>query len=68
MAKLSPGQVETFVLRDVEAFAAEQVQQVLDITQANLHQWLRRAWSRMRQCLNTNWFNPEAGVDASRQD
>ncbi len=47
----------TFLLREVDQLSAEEVCHVLDLTSTNLWARLHRARLRLRNCLDTTWFN-----------
>jgi RNA polymerase sigma-70 factor (ECF subfamily) len=47
---------DAFFLREVDGLGAEEVQQRLGITPANLWKRLHRARSLLRQCLESRWF------------
>ena len=55
-----PGRMaETFALRVVDDRAPDEVCKVLAITETNLWVALHRARSRLRACLEANWFSSE---------
>jgi RNA polymerase sigma-70 factor (ECF subfamily) len=56
LSELPVGLADAFFLREVEGLAAEEVQQVLGITPANLWARLHRARSLLRQGLEVRWF------------
>jgi RNA polymerase sigma-70 factor, ECF subfamily len=56
LAKLPSGLADAFYLREVEGLGAEEVQQILGITPANLWARLHRARSLLRKSLEIDWF------------
>ncbi len=56
LSQLPSGLAEAFYLREVEGLGAEDVQNVLGITPANLWARLHRARSLLRQGLEVHWF------------
>jgi RNA polymerase sigma-70 factor, ECF subfamily len=56
LAKLPSGIADAFYLREVEGLDAEEVQQILGITPANLWTRLHRARSLLRKSLEIGWF------------
>jgi RNA polymerase sigma-70 factor (ECF subfamily) len=58
LAKLPRGVSDAFFLRELDGLAAEEVQQLLGITPANLWKRLHRARLQLRQCLESGWFGP----------
>ena len=51
MAQLPPAQREVVTLRDIEGFAADEVCQLLDLTDANQRVLLHRGRSKVRAAL-----------------
>ena len=56
LSKLPNGLADAFWLRELDGLGAEEVQQVLGITPANLWKRLHRARVCLRQCLESGWF------------
>jgi RNA polymerase sigma-70 factor (ECF subfamily) len=56
LSRLPSGIADAFLLREVDGLDADEVQQVLGITSANLWTRLHRARSVLRQCLESGWF------------
>ena len=56
LSKLPRGIADAFFLRELDGMTADEVQQVLGITPANLWKCLHRARMLLRQCLETGWF------------
>lgn len=56
---LPPRQAAVFTLRLLEGVSAEEVCKELDLTATNLWVLLHRARTRLRACLETNWFGKE---------
>jgi len=56
LAKLPAGTADAFFLRELDGLSAEEVQEHLGITPANLWTRLHRARSLLRLCLETGWF------------
>jgi RNA polymerase sigma-70 factor, ECF subfamily len=56
LSKLPAGVADAFFLREVDGLGAEEVQQLLGITPANLWARLYRARTLLRQCLENGWF------------
>jgi RNA polymerase sigma-70 factor (ECF subfamily) len=57
MSKLPQGLADAFFLRELDGLSADQVQDALGITPANLWKRLHRARLLLRQCLETSWFS-----------
>ena len=57
MAKLPPGIADAFFLRELDGLSADDVQEALGITPANLWKRLHRARLLLRHCLESNWFS-----------
>lgn len=66
LAKLPKGLADAFFLRELDDLCADEVQQVLGITPANLWKRLHRARSLLRLCLESGWFGRRTG-NASRR-
>ncbi len=58
MSKLPQGLADAFFLRELDGLSADQVQDALGITPANLWKRLHRARFLLRQCLESSWFSP----------
>ncbi len=56
MEELSKRVAKTFVLREIEGLATEEICKVLDISATNCWVMLYRARILLRQCLEVNWF------------
>jgi RNA polymerase sigma-70 factor (ECF subfamily) len=56
LSKLPQGLADTFFLRELDDLCADEVQEILGITPANLWKRLHRARSLLRQCLESGWF------------
>ena len=56
LARLPQGIADAFFLRELDDLGADEIQQRLGITPANLWKRLHRARSLLRQCLETGWF------------
>jgi RNA polymerase sigma-70 factor (ECF subfamily) len=56
LSKLPQGLADSFFLRELDELGAEEVQQILGITPANLWKRLHRARALLRQCLESAWF------------
>jgi len=59
VSKLPQGLADAFFLRELDGLDAEEVQQILGITPANLWKRLHRARVCLRQCLDSGWFGPQ---------
>ena len=59
LAKLPRGVADAFFLRELDELCADEVQQALGITPANLWKRLHRARSLLRRCLELNWHGQE---------
>ena len=57
LAKLPQGIADAFYLRELDELTADEVQQTLEITPANLWKRLHRARVLLRECLESGWFN-----------
>jgi RNA polymerase sigma-70 factor (ECF subfamily) len=57
MAKLPRGIADAFFLRELDGLSADDVQEALGITPANLWKRLHRARILLRKCLESNWFS-----------
>ena len=57
LAKLPEGIADAFYLRELDELTADEVQQMLEITPANLWKRLHRARVLLRECLESRWFN-----------
>jgi DNA-directed RNA polymerase specialized sigma24 family protein len=58
LSKLPQGLADAFFLRELDGLGAEEVQQILGITPANLWKRLHRARVCLRRCLESGWFGP----------
>lgn len=56
LSRLPDGLADAFILRELDGLGADEVRQVLGITDVNLWARLHRARSLLRNCLETNWF------------
>lgn len=56
---LPPRLAEAFLLREFDGLVAEEVCKVLAVTPSNLWVSLHRARTRLRLCLETQWFDRE---------
>jgi RNA polymerase sigma-70 factor (ECF subfamily) len=56
LARLPRGLADAFFLREVDGLKAEEVQELLGISPANLWARLCRARTLLRGCLETGWF------------
>jgi RNA polymerase sigma-70 factor (ECF subfamily) len=59
LARMPRSLADTFLLRELDDMSADEVQQVLGISPANLWKRLHRARSLLRECLEANWFRPQ---------
>ncbi len=59
LSKLPQGLADAFFLRELDGLGAEEVQQILGITPANLWKRLHRARVYLRQCIESGWFAPQ---------
>jgi RNA polymerase sigma-70 factor (ECF subfamily) len=57
LARLPRGLADAFFLREVDGLKAEEVQELLGISPANLWARLHRARAQLRRCLEVGWFN-----------
>jgi RNA polymerase sigma-70 factor (ECF subfamily) len=46
-----------FTLKEIDGMKGNEICEVLDITESNLWVMLHRARSKLRKCLDSNWFN-----------
>lgn len=56
LSRLPRGIADAFFLRELDGMTADEVQETLGITPANLWKRLQRARTLLRQCLETGWF------------
>lgn len=56
LADIPPDQRVAFVMRELDAVESEEICQVLHVSRTNLWTLLHRARSRLRLCLEKNWF------------
>ncbi len=56
LSKLPRGVANAFFLRELDGLGAEEVQQILGITPANLWKRLHRARVYLRRCVESGWF------------
>lgn len=56
LRKLPPAVAETFSLRELDGFAAEEICKILEITPSNLSVRMHRARLALRRCLEAGWF------------
>jgi RNA polymerase sigma-70 factor (TIGR02943 family) len=59
LSKLPQGLADAFFLRELDGLGAEEVQETLGITPANLWKRLHRARMCLRRCLESGWFGPQ---------
>jgi RNA polymerase sigma-70 factor (ECF subfamily) len=59
LSKLPQGLADAFFLRELDGVGADEVQQILGITPANLWKRLHRARVCLRRCLESGWFGPQ---------
>ncbi len=45
-----------FSMREFDGFSSEEIRKVLEVTPTNLWVMLHRARTKLRRCLETNWF------------
>jgi RNA polymerase sigma-70 factor (ECF subfamily) len=60
LSELPRGLGDAFLLRELDGLEADEVQNRLGITPANLWKRLHRARSLLRQCLQSGWFGQQA--------
>jgi RNA polymerase sigma-70 factor (ECF subfamily) len=60
LSELPRGLGDAFFLRELDGLDADEVQNRLGITPANLWKRLHRARSLLRQCLQSGWFGQQA--------
>jgi RNA polymerase sigma-70 factor (ECF subfamily) len=65
LARLPRGLADAFFLREVDGLKAEEVQELLGISPANLWARLCRARAQLRRCLEIGWFNHDEGSPPS---
>jgi RNA polymerase sigma-70 factor (TIGR02943 family) len=56
LSKLPPRLARAFTLREMDELVSREICEILDITATNLYAMLHRARSRLRRCLEMNWF------------
>jgi len=61
---LPPAQARCFLMREWLEFSSDEVCKELTITSTNLWVLLHRARLRLRECLQSNWFDPRSQVAA----
>jgi RNA polymerase sigma-70 factor (TIGR02943 family) len=66
LSKLPQGLADAFFLRELDGLGADEVQQVLGITPANLWKRLHRARTCLRRCLESGWFGPETKTSSRK--
>jgi RNA polymerase sigma-70 factor (TIGR02943 family) len=59
LSKLPQGLADAFFLRELDDLGADEVQQILGITPANLWKRLHRARVCLRRCLESGWFGAQ---------
>jgi RNA polymerase sigma factor (sigma-70 family) len=59
LSKLPQGLADAFFLRELDDLGADEVQQILGITPANLWKRLHRACVCLRRCLESGWFGAQ---------
>jgi RNA polymerase sigma-70 factor (ECF subfamily) len=57
LAGLPSGLADTFLLRELDQVSSEEVCKVLKVSPTNLWARLHRARTRLRHCLERNWFS-----------
>jgi RNA polymerase sigma-70 factor (ECF subfamily) len=60
VSRLPPLLAGAFMLRETGEVATEEICKVLKVTATNLWTMLHRARTRLRSCLEANWFDREA--------
>lgn len=60
VSRLPPLLAGAFMLRETGEIATEEICKVLKVTATNLWTMLHRARTRLRSCLEANWFDREA--------
>ena len=61
IASLRPAQREVITLRDMEGWSAEEVSEILEVTDANQRVLLHRARSKVREALERYFDTVESG-------
>ena len=56
LTDLPPRLNQTFTLRELDGLSAEEVRKILNVSATNGGVMLHRARMRLRDCLETNWF------------
>jgi RNA polymerase sigma-70 factor (TIGR02943 family) len=64
LSKLPRGLADAFFLRELDGLGADEVQQILGITPANLWKRLHRARVCLRRCLESGWFGPQKNTSS----
>ena len=59
LADLPPRLNQAFTLRELDGLSAEEVRKILKVSATNGGVMLHRARMRLRDCLETNWFEPK---------
>ena len=68
LARLPQGIADAFYLRELDELTADEVQQTLEITPANLWKRLHRARVLLRECLESGWFNASSKPSPSKSE
>ncbi len=63
LSKLPEAHRRAFALKEIDGIESEKICKVLSVTSTNLWVMLHRARSRLRKCLDANWF-----MRASKED
>jgi RNA polymerase sigma-70 factor, ECF subfamily len=66
LSRLPKGLADAFFLRELDELRAEEVQELLGITPANLWARLHRARTLLRDCLESGWFGPQTSVHSGK--
>ncbi len=61
LAKLPERVASVFMLREMDEIESKEICALLAISDSNLWVMLHRARMALRECLETNWFNPQRG-------
>ena len=66
LSRLPRGLADAFFLREVDGLGADEVQELLGISPANLWARLHRARTLLRDCLEIGWFGRRASAHARK--
>ena len=66
LSRLPKGLADAFFLREVDGLGANEVQELLGISPANLWARLHRARTLLRGCLETGWFGRRASAHSGQ--